>query len=281
MPYTLTTLDNDAISVVLLTGSVDATTLQNAVKVGCQWMRQFTTPTCLLVDFRTADAISLEDATEELEKIRAELARTRGKTPRFFALISDDPAISKLADDLGSKGDGIPVFETTEAAHSYVNLKIGSVMLKQTLDGTKTGAIEYTKELPPDVLKGNPRLQELLNRTVMPFPPGGVLRLVAISLQKDMLVFPAHNVIIGRREMGKNPDVDLSLWGGFSSGVSREHARLNVETDGFLYLYDLGSTNGTFINEIELDAHKGYKLSDSDTVRFGKLNVQIFFQKAT
>jgi hypothetical protein len=280
MPYTLTTLDNEAISVASLSGSVDAADLVNVFSHGCGWMRQFTTPTCLLIDFRSVHSLKQAASSMQLEQIRSELNLTRSGAPRFFAFISDDPAINSLAKDLSDPENAIFVFETVESAHSYVNLKVGSVMLKQTLESLETNEFEHTKELSADILMGDPKLQALLHRTVTPFPIGGVLRLVAVSLQKDMLVFPEQDVIIGRRERGKNPDVDLSLWGGFFSGVSREHARINIEADGFLYVYDLGSTNGTYINEIELNPHEGYRLSDSDVVRFGKLNVQVFFQRA-
>ena len=280
MPYTLASLDNEAISIASLTGSVDVTALANIFSMGCQWMRTTSTPTCLLVDFRAISHLTMAAAAIQLDQIRREIDLTRAGIPRFFVFISTDPAIKTLAHHLSGSNDTIPVFETVEAAHSYVNLKIGSVMLKQSLDSMETEEFEQTRELPPEILKGDKRLQALLNRTVTGFPPGGVLRLVAVSLQKDMLVYPEENVIIGRRERGKSPDVDLSLWGVYASGVSREHARLNIEGDGFLYLYDLGSTNGTTINEVRINPHEGYTLSDADVVRFGKLNVQFFFQKA-
>jgi len=280
MPYTLTTLDKEAISVASLTGSVDIKDLATVFNHGCGWMRQFTTPTCLLIDFRGVSGAMLAASALQLESIRSELELTRSGAPRFFAFISDNPDIRALANSLSDPENAIFVFETVEAAHSYVNLKVGSVMLKQTLESLETNEFEHTRELPAEILSGDPKLQALLHRTVTPFPPGGVLRLVAVSLQKDMLVFPEQDVVIGRRERGKNPDVDLSLWGGFFSGVSREHARINIEADGFLYIYDLGSTNGTYINEVELNPDEGYRLSDSDVVRFGKLNVQVFFQTA-
>jgi diguanylate cyclase (GGDEF)-like protein len=51
------------------------------------------------------------------------------------------------------------------------------------------------------------------------------------------------------------------------SSVSRQHARLFVDTDGNWWVEDLNSTNGTFVNEARLA--RSQQLTDSDQVRFG------------
>jgi len=47
------------------------------------------------------------------------------------------------------------------------------------------------------------------------------------------------------------PDVDLSFCGGFEQGVSRRHAIITVDANGYV-LEDLGSTNGTVVNREKL-----------------------------
>ena len=49
--------------------------------------------------------------------------------------------------------------------------------------------------------------------------------------------------------IGKNPDNDYIIE---DSQVSRHHARLTREADGFWLLEDLGSLNGTFVNGIQI-----------------------------
>jgi diguanylate cyclase (GGDEF)-like protein len=51
------------------------------------------------------------------------------------------------------------------------------------------------------------------------------------------------------------------------SSVSRQHARIYVEDEGNWWVEDLGSTNGTFVNEVRLS--RPQQLVDSDQVRFG------------
>ncbi|HYX48512.1 MAG TPA: FHA domain-containing protein, partial [Ktedonobacteraceae bacterium] len=52
--------------------------------------------------------------------------------------------------------------------------------------------------------------------------------------------------------------------------VSRKHAEISFVNEHYALL-DLGSANGTFVNEVRLEAGKAYTLKPDDRVRFGKL----------
>ncbi len=52
-------------------------------------------------------------------------------------------------------------------------------------------------------------------------------------------------------------------------GISRRHATIAVDTEGRPWLTDLGSTNGTFLNEIRLPVLGSHLLNDGDRVRLG------------
>jgi pSer/pThr/pTyr-binding forkhead associated (FHA) protein len=71
--------------------------------------------------------------------------------------------------------------------------------------------------------------------------------------------------------------MDLSMWGAFHRGVSREHALL-IRTTSQLLLSDLGSTNGTFVNGERLNPDEPQVLHSGDEVTFGSLTVRVFFQ---
>jgi two-component system cell cycle response regulator len=80
---------------------------------------------------------------------------------------------------------------------------------------------------------------------------------------------PGHD--IGRRTplkekeyvIGRESDADLVIP---RSAVSRQHSRLAQDEDGEWTLTDLGSTNGTFVNEERVESQR---LSDGDQLRFG------------
>jgi pSer/pThr/pTyr-binding forkhead associated (FHA) protein len=63
--------------------------------------------------------------------------------------------------------------------------------------------------------------------------------------------------------------------GGPGGGTSRRHARLLVR-DGALWVEDLGSKNGTFINGIRLEARKKALLQPGDRLRFDQIELAVF-----
>ena len=70
----------------------------------------------------------------------------------------------------------------------------------------------------------------------------------------------------GELVLGRSSSADINL---DHFGVSREHARIAIDPDGY-YLTDLGSTNGTFINNEPLTRTR-YRLSHGDRIQLGVL----------
>lgn len=86
-------------------------------------------------------------------------------------------------------------------------------------------------------------------------------------------------MLIGRRIEGDDPKtyaLDLGAYGGYQSGVSRQHATI-TRHEGSLYIEDLGSTNGTRINGFQLTARRKYRLRDGDEVEFARLRTVFKF----
>jgi hypothetical protein len=85
-------------------------------------------------------------------------------------------------------------------------------------------------------------------------------------------------ILIGRagRELDDVPELDLSEQDGIELGVSRTHAAIQWSNYG-LVLLDLGSTNGTLLNNTRLPAKRPFRLHSGDEIRFGNLLVHIFF----
>lgn len=71
------------------------------------------------------------------------------------------------------------------------------------------------------------------------------------------------------------PEVDLTADRGLEKGVSRRHAKITRKGSG-LFLEDLGSVNGTFLNGRRLTPYLPHALSDKDEVRIGKVMLRIY-----
>lgn len=79
------------------------------------------------------------------------------------------------------------------------------------------------------------------------------------------------DVIVGRTLAGSSPDLDLEEYGAEEKGVSRQHAVLRPSKSS-LYLIDLYSTNGTFVNGSKLSPSVAQKLASKDIISFGRLH---------
>src|SRR5579859_6290268 len=113
------------------------------------------------------------------------------------------------------------------------------------------------------------------------FGQGTILRM-EIEGAEPILLRPKQETVFGRRDpaTGSMPDVDLTPFAGYRMGVSRKHAiiRQNDESNERLDLWDMGSSNGTFLNGTRLNANRPYRLRDGDEIRFGQMIMKIYFQ---
>ncbi len=73
------------------------------------------------------------------------------------------------------------------------------------------------------------------------------------------------------------PDIDLSPYQAYARGVSRLHAVLKREAS-HVFLMDLGSSNGTFVNGKRLSPHVDHAVSNGDVIALGKLKIQILLK---
>jgi hypothetical protein len=95
----------------------------------------------------------------------------------------------------------------------------------------------------------------------------------------ETYIMPAEErVVIGRAAEGDTSiGFDLTPFGAYHHGVSRMHAVLTMH-DGFLYLEDLNSTNGTRINGFQMTPKQRYRLRDGDEIEFGRLRTILRFE---
>jgi pSer/pThr/pTyr-binding forkhead associated (FHA) protein len=82
-------------------------------------------------------------------------------------------------------------------------------------------------------------------------------------------IFPVDvaEMLVGRRDDRQNirPAVALN-----DPGASRRHARFLLQPDGAVVLHDLGSTNGTKLNDEDVVSGSQRPLKEGDSVTLGR-----------
>jgi hypothetical protein len=95
---------------------------------------------------------------------------------------------------------------------------------------------------------------------------------------------PLNNpVLLGRQFLLDQEEqcdrLDLTDLGGFEHGVSRVHCLLQ-RRGTCLVVIDLGSSNGTYLNDLRLLPHQEYVLTHGDRLILGTLHAVVFFDRS-
>ena len=105
-----------------------------------------------------------------------------------------------------------------------------------------------------------------------------ILKLTIPESGRDVEVPLTKEVSIGRVDgaSASLPDVDLSKDGGLEKGVSRRHARI-ARRGNEVFVEDLGSMNGTFLNCEKLRPRISQALKSGDELQLGQLTLRVSF----
>ena len=86
--------------------------------------------------------------------------------------------------------------------------------------------------------------------------------------------------VIGRKAGTTSPVseilFDLAPRGGYARGISRRHAVIQRTEHGYEIL-DLGSVNGTWLNDERLTPHKNYLLASGSHLRLGSMRLFVIY----
>ena len=131
----------------------------------------------------------------------------------------------------------------------------------------------------------DPRLDEANSaRTHTPEPPAPAVDSAAsLHIVRTGQILPLvgrDEFTIGRVSEGQSilPDIDLTPYEAYSQGVSRLHATIKIATQG-IQITDLGSSNGTRINNERLNPHKQYSLHHGDVIALGRFKIQALIRQ--
>jgi hypothetical protein len=109
--------------------------------------------------------------------------------------------------------------------------------------------------------------------------------LYSLSSHRQFALHPQLNktgLRLGRSSVSSPVEVDLNEVGAADLGVSRTHALLQYddENEG-IYITDLSSTNGTFVNGFRLPANARTRLRDGDELQLGHLKLGVRFNEVS
>ena len=106
------------------------------------------------------------------------------------------------------------------------------------------------------------------------------IKFIIPSSRRRLEIDLLESIHVGRTDAGANilPELDLTQDNGADQGVSRLHATIQQAKQGIV-LIDLGSTNGTSLNNFRIPADLPHPLHSGDEIRFGDLLVHIFFEE--
>jgi hypothetical protein len=102
--------------------------------------------------------------------------------------------------------------------------------------------------------------------------------IVAGSARQIAFSLPIQEICLGRRDVscGVSPDLDLAPDGGFLEGVSRQHAKI-LQLGNRLLVEDVGSANGTFLDDECIKPYLLYPLRGGTTLQLGGLQLLVEF----
>jgi pSer/pThr/pTyr-binding forkhead associated (FHA) protein len=105
-----------------------------------------------------------------------------------------------------------------------------------------------------------------------------VIRLSIADSGREIEFPVSKEITLGRVDAASAtfPDVDLTPDNGLEKGVSRRHARILRKT-GELYVEDLGSVNGTYLNGKRLTPYLPHALKDDDEIRLSRILMHVRF----
>jgi hypothetical protein len=108
-------------------------------------------------------------------------------------------------------------------------------------------------------------------------PDSGIAVYVEGESNPAYIDFKGEFVIGRKTETTSEILFDLSQLGGYAMGLSRRHAVIRRIGHGYEVL-DLGSVNGTWLNDEKLVPHRSYPLPSGSHLRLGRMRLFVLYR---
>lgn len=165
-----------------------------------------------------------------------------------------------------------PVCKTKNELQAVVCEQCGSVLNDPSVEWghpTKTTDMEA---LTPDQIK-----DWSFKEIVAPEIPESGIAIYIDGDSKPSLVDSRGEFILGRKaETTAGMVVDLAPFRAYSLGLSRRHVLIKRAEDGYEVM-DLGSVNGTWLNEQRLVPHTPYRMPSGSHLRLARMQILVVY----
>lgn len=159
--------------------------------------------------------------------------------------------------------------------HGNVTGTLFCVECGAQLNGAETLTTQsITQDQIVDDLKKTPAVAEPPSS-----PTNSWLSLHLMDSGKILPLATRNEFTMGRLSEGQPimPDIDLTPYQAYASGVSRLHAVVKRDAERVVIM-DLGSSNGTYLNGRRLNPHTEEMLKHGDVIALGKLKIQVLLR---
>lgn len=165
------------------------------------------------------------------------------------------------------------VCKTANALDAIVCGKCGASLGDPSTDGgveTKTTGVQA---LTPEMISA-----WSFKEATAPDPPESGIAVYIEGESNPAYIDSTGSFVLGRKAgTTEGMLVDLAPFRGYSLGLSRRHVIIRRTDDGYEVM-DLGSVNGTWLNEERLAPHKSYPLPSGSHLRLGRMNVVVLYR---
>ncbi len=166
-----------------------------------------------------------------------------------------------------------PVCKTTNALEATMCVNCGASLGDSSMDGgveTKTTGVQA---LTPEMISA-----WSFKEAVAPDPPENGIAVYIDGESNPAYVDSTGSFVLGRKAgTTEGMLVDLAPFRAYSLGLSRRHVMIRRTGDGYEVM-DLGSVNGTWLNEERLAPHKSYSLPSGSHLRLGRMNIVVLYR---
>lgn len=205
----------------------------------------------------------------------------KNPTRQVLAHLGDPPPAPRdLNPDCPPQLEAIILKTMQKSPHDrYADMPALIGALNETLRLSSTSSRQAAQRFPgtrPLTWPGSSSAVTPLNPPIRKPAQPSTARLVIVEKNVTIeLPEPApgkNSLIIGRSHGHSRTDIDLGPHGAEASGISRRHARLIRQGQTWL-IDDLGSLNGTYLNDVKLYPGSPVPLTNNDVIRCSKLSL--------